>query len=202
MESFGLEQAFIKKPASNYRGGGRRYQFSICRVQSGHGCCGPGPGYAGTDVGVGLKTRHAATARSGAGHVVAETWLDDLEKWVVADHQLGYVFMADGIPLNAVEFGEPLAKGPGSIEVLLADVPVSWYLKNSYLVFVGQYLYYFDSSYDQRLFLTEQERKMDRMMLAPEGFLELKVSQRENQFKANYFTSSVDAFYVAPETVW
>lgn len=58
---------------------------------------------------VGLKTRHAATARSGAGHVVAEVWLDDLGKWVVADPQFGYVFMSDGVPLNAVELGETLA---------------------------------------------------------------------------------------------
>lgn len=150
---------------------------------------------------LGLKTRHAATARSGAGHVVAEIWLDDLEKWVVADPQLGYVFMADGIPLNAVELGESLAQSPGSVEVLSADGPVNWYRKNRYLVFVGPYLYYFDSPYDQRLFLAEQERKMDRMMLAPEGSPELKVFQREHQFKADYFTSSVDAFYVAPETV-
>ena len=149
---------------------------------------------------VGLKTRHAATARSGAGHVVTEIWLDDLEKWVVADPQLGYVFMADGIPLNAVELGETLAQKPGSVEVLSADGPVGWYRKNRYLVFVGPYLFHFDSPYDQRLFLAEQERRMDGMMLVPEGSPDLEVFQRENPLKIDYFTSSVDAFYAAPET--
>ncbi len=97
---------------------------------------------------VGFKTRWAVTARSGAGHVVAEIWLDDLQKWVLADPQLGYVFMANGVPLNAVELREALVQGTGSVEVLSADGSVRWLQKNRYLVFMGPYLFHFAVQYD------------------------------------------------------
>ena len=147
---------------------------------------------------VGLKTRHAASARSGAGHVVAEVWLDDLEKWAVADPQFGYVFMSGGVPLNAVELGEALARGPGSVEVLSADGPVGWLRKTNSLLFIGPYLFHFDSFYDQRVFLPEEERRAKGgMMLVPDGAPDLKEANRQPLFNLDY-TSVVDAFYVAP----
>ena len=149
---------------------------------------------------VGLKTRHAATARSAAGHVVAEVWLEDLEKWVVVDPQLGYVFRAEGVPLNAVELGKALVQGPGSVEILSADGPVGWIQKTRYLLFMGPYLFHFDSLYDQRVFLTEEERTRGGMMLVPKGAPDLRVFQRRNPLEIDYFTSSVDDFYVVPET--
>ncbi|RQD75188.1 MAG: transglutaminase domain-containing protein [Candidatus Syntrophonatronum acetioxidans] len=148
---------------------------------------------------VSLKTRHAATARSAAGHVVAEVWLDDLEKWVVVDPQFGYVFRGEGGPLNAVELGEALAQGPGSVEVLSVDEPVGWYRKNLYLLFMGPYLFHFDSLYDQRVFLTEEERTRGGIMLVPKGAPDLRLFQRRNPLEIDYFTSSVDDFYVVPE---
>jgi len=149
---------------------------------------------------VGLKTRHAATARSAAGHVVAEVWLDELGKWVVADPQLGYVFRADGVPLNAVELGEALAGGPGSVEVLTADGPVGWYGKNRYVLFAGSYLFHFDTMYDNRVFLPEEERRTrGGLMLVPDGAPNLKKSNRQPLINLDY-TSAVDDFYVEPET--
>ncbi len=148
---------------------------------------------------VGLKTRHAATARSAAGHVVAEVWLEDIGKWVVVDPQLGYVFMSDGVPLNAVELGEKLAQGPRSVEVLSAEGPVGWFRKNQYILFMGPYLFHFDSQYDQRVFLPQNERIIGGLMLLPEGAPELKVFQRRYPLLWDYYTSSVDAFYVIPE---
>ena len=150
---------------------------------------------------VGLKTRRAATARAAAGHVIAEVWLDDYEKWAAADPQLGYVFRADGVPLNAVELGEALSQRSGSVELLSADGPVGWYRKNRYMLFVGPCLFHFDTPYDQRVFLPEEERTSGGKMLVPDGANDLKVFQRENPLDIDYFTSSVDAFYVAPESV-
>ncbi|EEG78850.1 transglutaminase-like domain-containing protein [Dethiobacter alkaliphilus] len=148
---------------------------------------------------MGLKTSHAATARLGAGHVVAEVWLDDYQKWVVADPQLGYVFRADGVPLSAVELGEALARGPGTVEVLSAEGPVGWLQKTPYLLFMGPYLFHFDTQYDQRVFLPEDERKKGGLMLVPEGAPDLKKFQGQPLFNNFDYTSSVDTFYVAPE---
>ncbi len=148
---------------------------------------------------VGLKTRHAATARSAAGHVVAEIWLEDFGKWIIVDPQLGYVFMSDGVPLNAVELGEKLARGPGSVEVLSAEGPVDRFRKNQYILFMGPYLFHFDSQYDQRVFLPQNERTGGGMMLLPQGAPELRIFQRQHPLQWDYYTSSVDAFYVAPE---
>ena len=148
---------------------------------------------------VGLKTRWADTARSSAGHVVAEVWLEGLEKWVVADPQFGYVFSADGVPLNAVELGEVLAGGPGAVEISSVDGPVGWFRKFRYVLFVGPYLFHFDSLYDQRLFLPEYERISGGMMLLPDGVPDLKVFQKQHHLNFDY-TSSVDNFYANPVT--
>ncbi len=149
---------------------------------------------------VSISTKHAATARSGATHVVAEVWLEGLGKWVVADPQLGYVFRAEGVPLNAVELGEALNGGPGSVEILSADGPVGWYQKNRYVLFVGPYLFHFGSLYDQRMFLPEQERMQGGMMLIPQGAPELRQTNRQPLLNFDY-TSSVEAFYQAPKTI-
>ena len=148
---------------------------------------------------VGLKTRNAATARFGAGHVVAEVWLEGLEKWVVADPQFGYVFSADGVPLNAVELGEVLVGGPGAVEINSVDAPVSWFRKVRYVLFMGPYLFHFDSQYDQRLFLPEYERTSGGVMLLPDGVPDLKVFQKQHHLNFDY-TSSVDNFYANPVT--
>ncbi len=149
---------------------------------------------------VGLNTRHAATARSAAGHVVAEVWLEGLSKWVVADPQLGYVFRAEGVALNAVELAEALTRAPGSVEVLSAEGPVGWYRKNRYVLFAGPYFFHFDSRYDQRVFRPDQERRSGGMMLVPDGAPDLTVFQRRTPLKVDYFTSSVDAFYGDPRS--
>lgn len=148
---------------------------------------------------VGLKTRRAATARSAAGHVVAEVWLDGLEKWVLVDPQLGYVFLSEGVPLNAVELGKALARGPCSVDVLSADGPVAWLQRVRYLLFAGPYLFYFDAQYDNRVFLPEDARAGGGIMLVPKGAPDLQVFQRVFSLSFDYYTSSLAAFYARPE---
>jgi len=53
--------------------------------------------------------------------------------------------------------------------------------------------------YDQRVFLPEHERTSGGMMLLPDGAPNLKVFQRRHYLNFDY-TSSVDDFYVNPET--
>lgn len=148
---------------------------------------------------VGLKTRWAATARSAAGHVVAEIWLDSYEKWAVVDPQFGYLFWADGVPLNAVELGEAMAQGVQSFEIVSAAGSVNWLNKTIYTLFAGPYLFHFDLQYDQRIFLPSHQRVGGGVMLVPDGAPELKVFQRKYALYFDRYISSVDAFYLAPE---
>ena len=150
---------------------------------------------------VGLKTRYAATAHSGAGHVVTEIWLDDFKKWVLVDPQFGYVFQVEETPLHAVELAQALSCSPGSVEILSADGEVRGLQRTQYILFVGPYLFHIDSQYDQRVFLPGYERRGGGMMLVPEGVPNLEVFQRRFPVGIEHYTSSVETFYARPESV-
>ncbi len=89
--------------------GRRGIQLPLRGIYDRTGRHGPGDGDAARVVG--LKTRRADTARSGAGHVVTEIWLDDLGKWAFVDGQLGYKVTLDGTPLNARSSSRPWLVG-------------------------------------------------------------------------------------------
>jgi hypothetical protein len=60
---------------------------------------------------VGGRARDVETIVAGAGHVFAEAWLEDQQRWVFIDAQLGLVAVdTDGTPLNSVEFRNALAR--------------------------------------------------------------------------------------------
>jgi transglutaminase-like putative cysteine protease len=60
---------------------------------------------------VGAWIRNVETELFGAGHVFAEAWLDDRQRWVFVDAQLNIVGVEPGgAPLNAVEFRRSLAR--------------------------------------------------------------------------------------------
>lgn len=57
------------------------------------------------------QAKHAETILAGAGHVFAEAWLEDQQRWVFVDAQIGLVAVdTDGTPLNSVEFRNALAR--------------------------------------------------------------------------------------------
>lgn len=102
---------------------------------------------------VGAKTRDVETRRLGAGHVFAEAWLPDREKWVFVDAQLDIVGQAkDGTPLNAIEFRNALA---GSAP------PVA------YSEVLSMCMYYFDYGADERF--PQDSRERTRWMVGPIG---------------------------------
>ena len=69
---------------------------------------------------LGLKRRDVETAKSGAGHVVAEVWLDQFNKWVFVDGQCGAIPEKDGCPLNAVEFQKSIANEHSKLNIRFA----------------------------------------------------------------------------------
>jgi Transglutaminase-like superfamily len=50
-----------------------------------------------------LMTKDVEIVKMGAGHVLSEVWLPDLQKWAMVDGQFNAMPVLDNIPLNAVE---------------------------------------------------------------------------------------------------
>jgi len=139
-----------------------------------------------------LKRKDVETAESGAGHVVAEVWLRDRQKWVFADAQFAVIPALAGLPLNAVEFQEaiarhkkPLSLGPGW----------SGRKKRFYLRWVAPYLYYFDFALDQRFFLDRNQKQPGRIMLVPKGASRPHVFQRRFPIRDCTYVSNPQVFY-------
>ena len=144
---------------------------------------------------LGLMTKDVETAKSGAGHVVAEVWLRDQRRWVFADAQFAAIPELAGVPLNAVELQaaiahhrKPLSLGPG------------WSAKRKqfYLRWVAPYLYYFDFRVDQRFFLDRSQKRPDLIMLVPKGAHRPRAFQRRFPIENCTYISDPRAFYLAP----
>jgi len=139
-----------------------------------------------------LKRKDVETARSSAGHVVAEVWLKQFNKWVFVDAQFDAIPEVDGVPLNAVEFQDAIARNtPGLVICSSSSGIHKWY----YRKWICPYLYYFDFKIDQRFFLEKSEKKQGRIMLVPKGAKNPKVFQRKYPIENCTYISTLEAFY-------
>jgi len=145
---------------------------------------------------LGLKRPDVETAESGAGHVVAEVWLEQFNKWVFVDGQYGAIAEKGGVPLNAVEFQDAIAREVPDLKIRFATKKD----EIEYLAWVARYLYYFDVNLDQRFYNaeTEEERisgSKGKIMLVPKGAEKPKVFQRNTPIKNCTYISNPKAFY-------
>jgi len=149
---------------------------------------------------VALKTKDVETARSGAGHVLAEVWLPQYGKWVLLDGQYNLMPEAGGVPLNAVELGEALRQRR-AFRLVDAAGEVQGARRTVYLFFIARYLYYLDVAFDNRQPATAQPLRVGgktRLMLLPTGAAKPAVFQGRFPLDALYFTNSKLDFYAAP----
>ncbi len=101
---------------------------------------------------VGATARDVETRRFGAGHVFAEAWLSDQQKWVFVDPQTNMVGQLDGKPLNTVEFVQALAEPHSKLQ---------------YNFSLASCLYYLCFGLDWRYPISA--RKAGDVLLAPKG---------------------------------
>ncbi|MDR2026793.1 MAG: transglutaminase-like domain-containing protein, partial [Prevotellaceae bacterium] len=92
-----------------------------------------------------LKTKDVETKSSGAGHVVMEVFINDLDKWVMIDTQFDMITLSGGIPLNAVELQQAITERK-DIEMLTTEDEA----KVTYISWIYPYLYYFSFPFDNR----------------------------------------------------
>jgi len=141
---------------------------------------------------LGLKTADMETREYGAGHVVTEAYLKEMEKWVMIDGQHDLIPLLDGKPLNAFELRKALMT---SRDLLSITGNVDPFRSNEYFDWIEEYLFYFDVPLDNRYLSNRSEEKV---MLVPKGANKPKVFQRKNPLKNVVYTESVQCFYQKP----
>lgn len=140
---------------------------------------------------VALKTEDVETRESGAGHVVLEAYLRDLDKWIFIDGQWNAITVLNGVPLNSIELKIALAENKSGIEIINFSKEDT----NRYFNWLDEYLYYFDIKIDNRV---ANINSYKGLMLVPKGAKEPKVFQNKWPIENMIYTNSVKAFYVKP----
>jgi hypothetical protein len=128
---------------------------------------------------VGAKVRNVETELFGAGHVFAEAWLDDRQRWVFVDAQMDIVGVgSDGTPMNSVEFRDSLSQ---------PNPPIAYHPA------LALCLYYFDSNFDAA------NGKRTSIVLGPVGSKVPTKFQRVHPSPApDRFTHRLADFYAPP----
>ena len=148
-----------------------------------------------------LKTADAATRKSPPGHVATEVYLKDIKKWVFVDGQFNVMPSLKGVPLNAVEFQAAISNHSGDfkLETFSKEKPIS---KRGYVDFVYDYLYYLDTTLDNRY--DSEERFLingkKSLMLVPKGAEKLThINFWDMEVDYCLYTHSIQDFYAKPE---
>lgn len=147
---------------------------------------------------MGLKTKDVETTTSGAGHMLLEVFLPDLQKWVMLDGQFDIMPVLHNVPLNAVEFQQAIANNYDALEIR----SLSGTSKAQYVNWVYPYLYYFDVRFDNREGMNierETIKGKSSLMLVPVGAKNPKVFQVNYPMKRFLYTNSPADLYQSPE---
>lgn len=148
-----------------------------------------------------LKTKDAKTRKGSPGHVATEVYIDDLEKWVFVDGQFNVMPTLDGIPLNAIEFQEAITTNFDNFKLKSfgnADTVTS---KINYVNFIYDYLYYIDTTLDNRYEADKQFTIDDKrsLMLVPKGAENLDyIDFWKMDVDYCKYTHSAKTFYAKP----
>ena len=150
---------------------------------------------------LGLKSRDVAKVKIGAAHVVAEVYSKELSKWIFIDPQMNLMPILNGVPLNAVEFQRAILNNNENIQLVNTNGNVDEDFTKSYLKWIGKYLYFFDSGFDQRINYTVDLMGFDgkkRIMLVPVGVENPTIFQRKYKINDCQYTNSLSDFYQVP----
>ncbi len=147
-----------------------------------------------------LKTKDAENSTRPPGHVATEVYLDDLQKWVFIDGQFNVMPTLNNVPLNAIEFQDAISNNYD--QFVLRSLSARKTSKKSYVDFVYDYLYYFDTSLDNR-YEREERQLIDgkrSIMLVPLGAPNLThVGFWDMDVDYCIYTNSRGDFYAKPK---
>lgn len=137
---------------------------------------------------VNLKTFDSETRPSGAGHVVAETFLRDAQRWVMVDGQWDMIPWVKGKPASALDLKNAIESKSASITY----TSMSGAKPAEYSRWIAPYLYYMDAKLDQRVDAAADVRVL---MLVPQGGKAPRVFQRKFPLKNMIYTTAPQVFY-------
>lgn len=149
---------------------------------------------------LGLRTADVETRKWGAGHVLAEVYLPDLQKWAMVDGQFNVIPTLNGTPLHAVEYRNALVGATPGLQLIDASGPVSEERQRNYRRFIEEYLYHFTVGFNQQQHPDAEPVAVDgkhHLMLLPIGTKVPTLFQR-NPTAEVVATHSVTAFYPTP----
>lgn len=150
---------------------------------------------------LGLKTRDVEKVRRGAGHVVTEVYLKEVDKWIFIDPQFNIMPTINGIPLNGVEFQKAIYNEDEGLKLVNKHGELSKEEAERYIKWIGKYLFYFDILFDQQT-LDAGEFKtikgMTKLTLVPVGYKEPRIFQRHSKINYSFYSNSLNDFYRKP----
>ncbi|HZL12312.1 MAG TPA: transglutaminase-like domain-containing protein [Prolixibacteraceae bacterium] len=149
---------------------------------------------------LGLRTSDVETRPSGAGHVLLEVYLDDLQKWALLDGQWDAMPFLNQVPLNAVEFQKAISENYNELEIRTS----SELSKRNYVEWIYPYLYYFNISFDNREGVDDDRKKISGksyLMLVPVGANKPTIFQIKNKIDNCLYTNSLNDFYESPNII-
>lgn len=151
---------------------------------------------------VGIKVKDVGSTLAGAGHVVTEAYLSELNKWIFLDGQMNYIPFFNNKPLNAVEYKNAIINNMGHLELRSLNYNFSKEEVKEYADWEGKYLYYLDTQFDNREGKITKRITYDgktKLMLVPIG--------ADNPTKFQFFqsmdnldyTHNIEDFYKKPK---
>ncbi len=148
---------------------------------------------------LGLKTADVEEVKYGAGHVVAEAYSKEYGKWIFIDGQFNAIPVLNNIPLNAVEFRNALSNK--KLKIINKKGESLEEEKKEYIDWVGKYLYYFSTHFDNRYVPDNEKIKImgkSNLMLVPSGAKNPTVFQQKYKIDYCIYTNNVNDFYQKP----
>lgn len=147
-----------------------------------------------------LKTPDVETRETGAGHVVVEAYLPDTGRWVMIDSQFNVIPVLQGGPISAVQLQQVLAEGSRGLGITSISEDEGFLTQQArrtfYLNWIGQYLYFFDVPFDNRVVADDLSHQ--HLMLVPVGADPPQVFQQKWPIGDMVHTHSTLAFYQQP----
>lgn len=149
-----------------------------------------------------LKSADVEKVKFGAGHVVAEAYSPEYEKWIFMDGQFNAIAMLNGTPLNAVELRKAIMENPEKVQVINKEGPLTKERRDNYIKWIPKYLFYLSIKFDNRYISKEKRTKVDgksTLMLVPINSKNPTVFQRKYDIDYCKYTNNINDFYRTPE---